>query len=51
MKKEIGVNEFNLFLRDIKYSKSFLSYSVNTVDIILTDENEKRLYSFAIDPS
>jgi hypothetical protein len=51
MEKEIEVNEFNKFLRNMKYAKSFLSYSTNTADIILTDENEKRLYSFAIDPS
>jgi hypothetical protein len=51
MEKEIEVDDFNRFLQNIKYSKSFLSYAVNTVNIIFTNENGKRLYSFAIDPS
>jgi hypothetical protein len=51
MENEFGINDFNKFIQNIIYSQSYITYDANTIRIEFTNENNKRIYYFVIDPS
>lgn len=50
MEIEYSIEDFNFFIKNIKYYESRISYDTNSIKIEYYSENNKRIYFFHIDP-